>query len=135
MVGENAVKMMTVGGGSSSLKVKNEVSPLEGIQERFADAEVVYERGYVGDTGGQFDGVRTGQDLSESRPAEKLIADAVAAARAADIVIFIGGLNKSDHQDSEGNDRESYDLPYSQNAVIEALDGKVGLMALCSNQR
>ncbi len=63
----------------------------------------------------------TGQDLSESRSAEKLISDAVAAAKDADYVIFIGGLNKSDHQDSEGNDRESYDLPYSQNAVIEAL--------------
>ena len=33
VVGENAIKMMTVGGGSSSLKVKHVVSPLEGIQE------------------------------------------------------------------------------------------------------
>lgn len=82
---------------------------------------MVYERGYVGDASGQFDGVTTGQDLSESRSAEKLISDVVAAAKDADYVIFIGGLNKSDHQDSEGNDRESYDLPYSQNAVIEAL--------------
>ena len=121
VVGENAVKMMTVGGGSSSLKVKYEISPLEGIRERFADAEVVYERGYVGDTGGQFDGVTTGQDLSETRTAEKLIADAVAAAKDADYVIFVGGLNKSEGQDCEGADRETYELPYSQNAVIEAL--------------
>lgn len=121
VVGENAVKMMTVGGGSSSLKVKNEVSPLEGIKERFADSEVIYERGYIGDPGGQFDGVTTGQDLSETRSAEKLIEDAVAAAKGADCVIFIGGLNKSDHQDCEGADRESYELPYAQNDVIEAL--------------
>ncbi len=121
VVGENAVKMMTVGGGSSSLKVKYEISPLDGIRERFADAEVVYERGYVGDTGGQFDGVTTGQDLSETRTAEKLIADAVAAAKDADYVIFVGGLNKSEGQDCEGADRESYELPYSQNTVIEAL--------------
>lgn len=121
VVGENAVKMMTVGGGSSSLKVKNEVSPLEGIKERFADSEVIYERGYIGDPGGQFDGVTTGQDLSETRSAERLIEDAVAAAKGADCVIFIGGLNKSDHQDCEGADRESYELPYAQNDVIEAL--------------
>ena len=121
VVGENAVKMMTVGGGSSSLKVKNEVSPLEGIRERFADSEVVYERGYVGDASGQFDGVTTGQDLSENRSAAELIEDAVAAAKTADYVIFVGGLNKSKHQDSEGDDRQSYELPYAQNDVIEAL--------------
>ena len=121
VVGENAVKMMTVGGGSSSLKVKNEVSPLEGIRERFADSEVVYERGYVGDASGQFDGVTTGQDLSETRSAAELIEDAVAAAKTADYVIFVGGLNKSKHQDSEGDDRQSYELPYAQNDVIEAL--------------
>ncbi len=121
VVGENAVKMMTVGGGSSSLKVKNEVSPLDGIRERFTGSEVIYERGYVGDTGGQYNGVTTGQDLSESRTAERLIADAVAAAKRADYVVFIGGLNKSAHQDAESSDRESYGLPYSQDAVIEAL--------------
>ena len=121
VVGENAVKMMTVGGGSSSLKVKDEVSPLEGIRERFSDSEVVYERGYVGDASGQFDGVTTGQDLSETRSAARLIEDAVAAAKDADYVIFVGGLNKSEHQDCEGADRESYELPYAQNDVIEAL--------------
>ena len=31
VVGENAIKMMTVGGGSSSLKVQRELSPLDGI--------------------------------------------------------------------------------------------------------
>ena len=33
VVGENAIKMMTVGGGSSSLKVQREISPLDGIRE------------------------------------------------------------------------------------------------------
>ena len=121
VVGENAVKMMTVGGGSSSLKVKNEVSPLDGIRERFSGSEVVYERGYVGDITGKYNGVTTGQDLSETRSAAKLIEDAVAAAKTADYVIFVGGLNKSDHQDCEGADRQSYELPYAQNDVIEAL--------------
>ncbi|MBP5218583.1 MAG: glycoside hydrolase family 3 C-terminal domain-containing protein [Bacteroidales bacterium] len=121
VVGENAVKMMTVGGGSSSLKVKKEYSPLEGIRERFSNAEIVYERGYVGDVSGQFDGVSTGQDLDETRSAAQLIADAVAAAGEADCVIFIGGLNKSTFQDAEGADRQSYELPYGQDAVIEAL--------------
>ncbi len=121
VVGENAVKMMTVGGGSSSLKAKLEVSPLDGIKARYPEAEVVWERGYVGDTGGEYNGVSTGQDLRESRSAETLIADAVKAAEGADYVIFVGGLNKADRQDSEGLDRVQYGLPYGQDAVIEAL--------------
>ena len=122
VVGENAIKMMTVGGGSSSLKVQREISPLEGIAERFGDvAEVVYERGYVGDVTGEYNGVTTGQDLSESRSAEELIADAVAEAEDADYVIFIGGLNKSCYQDCEDSDRSGLGLPYGQDAVIEAL--------------
>lgn len=122
VVGENAIKMMTVGGGSSSLKVKYEVSPLDGIRSHYGDrAEVIYARGYVGDVTGDYNGVVTGQDLSESRTAEELIAEAVELAKGADHVIFIGGLNKSEKQDCEGADREDITLSYGQDAVIEAL--------------
>lgn len=123
VVGENAVKMMTIGGGSSSLKVQHEISPLDGLREALAakGVNVAYERGYVGDTNGSYNGVTSGQDLSESRSADQLIADAVAQARKADYVIFFGGLNKSDYQDCEGHDRKDYALPYGQDRVIEAL--------------
>ncbi len=121
VVGENAVKMMTVGGGSSSLKAKLEVSPLDGIKARWPEAEVIWERGYVGDIGTDYNGVSTGQDLREGRSASALVADAVKAVEGADYVIFIGGLNKADNQDAEGLDRLQYGLPYNQDAVIEAL--------------
>ncbi len=123
VVGENAVKMMTVGGGSSSLKVQREVSPLDGLRRALATKgiSVEWERGYVGDTNGSYNGVSSGQDLGETRPADRLIADAVAKARKVDYVIFIGGLNKSDYQDCEGHDRREYGLPYGQDRVVEAL--------------
>ncbi|MDE5795717.1 MAG: glycoside hydrolase family 3 C-terminal domain-containing protein, partial [Muribaculaceae bacterium] len=123
VVGENAIKMMTVGGGSSSLKVQRETLPLQGIEEYAAThgINVTYERGYVGDVTGEYNGVTTGQDLSESRSASQLIEDAVKKAKEADAVIFVGGLNKSDHQDAEGCDRTDFSLPYGQNEVIEAL--------------
>ena len=38
VIGENATKMMTLGGGSSELKVRHEVSPLEGLKERYPNA-------------------------------------------------------------------------------------------------
>ncbi|RHU25638.1 glycosyl hydrolase [Parabacteroides sp. TM07-1AC] len=122
VIGENAVKMMTVGGGSSSLKVKYELSPLDGIRRRVGDkAEVVYARGYVGDPSGEYNGVKSGQDLEDSRSPEELIAEAVAVAREADYVIFIGGLNKSAHQDCEDADRKELGLSYGQDQVIAAL--------------
>jgi len=121
VVGENAIKMMTVGGGSSSLKVQHEILPLDGIIKRFADAEVDFARGYVGDTIQSYNGVTVGRSLYETRSATELTAEAVEKARKADVVIFFGGLNKSSHQDSEGHDRLSYDLPYGQDQLIEAL--------------
>ena len=121
VVGENAIKMMTVGGGSSSLKVQKEILPLDGIKARFADAEVDYARGYVGDTVQSYNGVTVGRSLYELRSAEALTAEAVAKAKNADVVIFIGGLNKSDYQDCEGHDRKAYGLPYGQNQLVEAL--------------
>jgi beta-glucosidase len=122
VVGENAIKAMTVGGGSSSLKAKYEISPLEGIKKRIgSSASVTYARGYVGDIGGEYNGVVTGQDLSDSRTAEELIKEAVDFAKVSDLVIFIGGLNKSDHQDSESFDRKGLELPYGQDEVIAQL--------------
>ena len=121
VVGENAIKMMTVGGGSSSLKAQHEILPLDGIIERFADAEVDYARGYVGDTIQNYNGVTVGRSLYETRSAAELTAEAVEKAHKADVVIFFGGLNKSSYQDSEGHDRLSYDLPYGQDQLIEAL--------------
>ncbi|MGI6242309.1 MAG: glycoside hydrolase family 3 C-terminal domain-containing protein [Prevotella sp.] len=122
VVGENAIKMMTVGGGSSSLKVQREISPLDGLKERLGNSmQISYERGYVGDTTGAYNGVTTGQDLSESRSEQQLIDDAVAKAKEADYVVVFGGLNKSDYQDCEGHDRKSYELPYAQDRLVEAL--------------
>ena len=122
VIGENAVKMMTVGGGSSSLKVHHECTPLEGIRAAVGNrVKVLYERGYVGDVTTSYNGVDSGQDLADSRTSGQLLADAVAAARQADAVLFVGGLNKSDYQDCEGADRREYGLPYGQDAVIEAL--------------
>lgn len=122
VVGENAVKMMTVGGGSSSLKVQRELSPLDGIRQRVGNqAEVVYARGYVGDATGEYNGVVTGQNLKDDRSPEELIAEAVKVAQDADYVIFIGGLNKSAGQDCEDSDRKELGLSYGQDAVISAL--------------
>lgn len=42
-------------------------------------------------------------------------------AKDADLIVFIGGLNKNWKQDCEDGDRESYDLSYGQNELIAEL--------------
>ena len=125
VVGENAIKPMTVGGGSSSLKVQREISPLEGLRRIFIrespDCKLDFARGYVGDTTSFYNNVKMNVDLTEYRQPQELIAEAVEKARQADYVVVFGGLNKSSHQDCEGFDREEYGLPYGQNELIEAL--------------
>lgn len=102
VVGENAVRAMTQGGGSSSLKTRYEISPLDGLRNALPEAEIRYEPGY-----------------SSSGEADERAA--LEAAAEADVVIFFGGLNKERRQDAESYDREGYELPYAQNELIEAL--------------
>ena len=107
VVGENAQKMLTLGGGSSELKVKYEISPLQGIENYFSPAsQVTYAEGYS-------------SVPTQNRHA--LLLEAVDAARKADVVIFVGGLNKNENQDCEGADRRSLNLPYGQDELIGEL--------------
>lgn len=133
VIGENALKMMTMGGGSSELKAQREVSPLKGIKERAAKdgIEVVYARGYVGSTSHKPGQVIEGVSMDDSRGSSQLLAEAIAVAKSADLVIFVGGLNKDPKQDCEGDDRASMDLPYGQDELISQLANANANMVLC----
>ena len=122
VIGENALKRMTIGGGAASLKVQHEISILQGIKERAGDdVEVIYARGYVGSPTTYQDGILVGAELIDGRSADELTAEAIHVAASADVVIFVGGMNKDGGQDCEGFDRPSIDLLYGQNELINAL--------------
>ena len=106
VVGENAEKRMSIGGGSSELKPDKEISPLLGIQKEFSNAVIKYARGYSSDA---------------SKNNDKLRKEALSIVKDVDVVLFIGGLNKNRHQDSEAADRESYLLPYNQPELIKEI--------------
>ena len=106
VIGENAEKSMSVGGGSSELKADKEISPLLGIKKEFKNSVVKYAKGYSSN--------------SNDNP-DKLKKEALSIAKHADIVLFIGGLNKNSFQDSEANDRKSFELPYDQPKLISEL--------------
>ena len=122
VVGENAIKRLTIGGGSSSLKGKKEVSPLEGIRLRAGkNIKVDFVQGYESPMQKEQDLKGAKEPVKKEIDAVALRREAVKAAKDADLVLFIGGLNKNEYQDCEGVDRESLSLPYEQDALISAL--------------
>ena len=128
VIGQNAVLTTAAGGIGAGVKTLYEISPLEGIQKRAAEAgvEVVYAPGYKNYVmrmawgrapQGPADPLVANSPADPADPA--LLAEAVALAKEADMVIFFGGTNKS--IETEGSDRKNIDLPCGQNDVIKAL--------------
>lgn len=117
VVGDNAVRMLNEGGGSSELKVKDMISPLDGLRALYGD-RVKYAKGYA--AGRPMYGQA---DVIPQNVVDSLRAEAVTMAKEADLVILVGGLNKNHFQDCEGGDRLEYGLPFGQNELIEALLG------------
>ncbi len=115
VVGDNAVRRLTDGGGSSELKPKDYVSPLSALQAVYGD-RVKYAPGYsCGRT------LYEAEDIVPAEVQDSLRNEAVEMAKDADVVIYIGGLNKNSWQDCESTDRREYELPFGQNELISEL--------------
>lgn len=115
VVGENATRSLTQGGGSSELKTLRDVSPLDALRALYGD-KIDYAQGYSSGRA-LYDHV----DPVTPELLAQLKAEALEKAKAADLIIFIGGLNKNNKQDCENSDRESYDLSFGQNGLIGEL--------------
>lgn len=104
VIGENATRLQTYGGDSSRVKAFYEISPLAGILNRIGtNVNVTYSEGY-----------RKGGDAA-------LAERAVAAAKAADVVIYVGGINHDLGYDSEGGDKKGLEMPYGQVELLQKL--------------
>ena len=112
VVGDNATRKFSMGGGSSELKVQHETSVLEAMKAKYGD-KVSYVKGYQAGRAIYVRIEQVPQSVTDS-----LRVEAVAAAKDADLIVFVGGLNKNHRQDCEEGDRESYDLPFGQNELL-----------------
>lgn len=159
VIGANAAKLHSNGGGSAEIKALYEICPLAGLKMYLGgNTEVTYVKGYyvpeeakteenwqatsldeaedlaVGqavriDEAGEHERHRRGEEerlaKMEKEKAEvhqkneKLFAEAVEAAKNADAVIFVGGMNHV--IECEGYDRSDMKLPYEQDMLIEEL--------------
>ena len=101
VIGENAVRLQSHGGESSGLKAFYEITPLQGIVNRAGpNVNLIFSEGYR---------KNGGADLSRR---------AIAAAKSADVVIYVGGLNHDSGFDCEGTDRANMKLPWGQDELI-----------------
>ena len=159
VIGQNAAKIHSDGGGSAEIKSLYEICPLMGLKMYLGgNVQVEYVKGYyvpekpktfeqnwqatslddlkdtnvgqaVRDEAHEHENHRKGEEERlaklEKEKVEiheknrQLFAQAVEAAKDADAVIFVGGLNHD--FDSEGFDRSDMKLPYEQDLLIEEL--------------
>lgn len=115
VVGENATRSLTKGGGSSELKTLRDISPLQALRELYGD-RIDYAQGYIS-------GRALYDQVDKVNPADqtRLRAEALEKAKKADLIIYVGGLNKNTKQDCEDSDRDGYDLSFGQNELISDL--------------
>ncbi|MFA9377590.1 MAG: beta-glucosidase [Lachnotalea sp.] len=133
VIGDNAEKIHSCGGGSAEIKALYEISPLMGLKKILGgNTEITYVRGYYvepkkedSDANWQENSL---EDIVYTKLAENMeedtnvkrqqyLEEAVTLAKEADEVIIIGGLNHD--YDSEGLDRIDMKLPYDQDTLIE----------------
>lgn len=117
VIGDNATLKLSHGGGSTIIKARYEVTPLEGIRAMAGSScTVTYAQGY------QHHG-RDKQRYDKALDAidRKLFDEALSLAQKSDVVIFIGGYNHDYKLDAEGGDKDNIFLPYKQDELIIAL--------------
>ena len=143
VIGRNAEFQHAGGGGSAEIKALYEISPLMGIKTYLGgNADVVYAPGYfipgkkedVNEANWQETSLERqisrrdfmGETEEQQKQREEvmtarkqLMEEAIALAKTADEVIFVGGLNHD--YDVEGWDRDNMKLPYAQDELLEAL--------------
>ncbi len=116
VIGENAVTKMALGGVGAGVKTRCEITPLEGLQTLLDNqVKLTYAPGYK-----SYDRQSRNKHLNPIQPADReLMAEAVEAAKNADLVIFFAGDNRE--VETEGSDRKSITLPSGQDELAAAL--------------
>ncbi|MBS1741430.1 MAG: glycoside hydrolase family 3 C-terminal domain-containing protein [Bacteroidetes bacterium] len=116
VIGFNAERKQSMGGGSSQIRAFYEITPLEGIKNIAGNKiKINYAPGYKIERGAKAD--------------EAMIAQAVAAAKKSDVVVFVGGWTHGfkynvwtdNAYDAEDYDKPDMNMPFGQDELIKAV--------------
>lgn len=127
VIGANATQIMGSGGMGAGVKTLYEVTPLEGLKNRIGDkAEIIFAKGYESVTFSFADMFRkkTPEEIEKQAQekqviAEKLTKEALEIVAKANLVVFVGGDNRS--VETEGSDRKNIFLPSGQDELIRKI--------------
>ena len=125
VIGRHATASTAAGGMGAGVKTPYEITPLLGLQNRSNGRfEISYApayKNYAGMFGRMMGGANAGDIAAtiNEAPDAKMLAEAVALAKEADLVIFVAGTGKN--VETEGSDRQNIMLPVGQDEVIKAL--------------
>ena len=116
VIGANATRENAGGGGSAQLKAKYEITPLQGLKNELgSQVAITYAPGYT---------------IARDQKADPaLIAEAVAAAKAAEVAIIVGGsFHGYDYRkwgdnayDAEAVDKPDMLMPFGQDELVQAV--------------
>ncbi|TKB96898.1 glycoside hydrolase family 3 C-terminal domain-containing protein [Pedobacter cryophilus] len=116
VIGENATQENAMGGGSSQVKAKYEITPLQGLKNLLGTStEITYARGYR---------IQRNQNADA-----QLIEEAVNAAKKADVaIVYCGWTHGYDYSkwndnafDAEAVDKPNLTMPFEQDELIKAV--------------
>lgn len=120
VIGDNATMTMAQGGVGAGVKTLYEITPLAGLQKALegTGVEIRYARGYASQPQ-RWGPAPKVDEKAEAKKAKALSDEALAAAKDADLVLFIGGDNRI--VETEGSDRQTIQLPFQQDQLLTDL--------------
>ena len=122
VIGGNATAKFCHDGGSANIKPPFEVTALEGISNYVAGrAKIIYAAGYYPARNWGAPGQKPDETTASEADSSRLADQAVAVAASADVVIYVGGLNRKIGFDSEGGDRRDIKLPAGQDKLLKKI--------------
>lgn len=115
VIGANATRKNSMGGGSSQVKALYEITPLQGLKNQAANVVYNYAPGYE---------IKRGAVTTP-----EMIQQAVEAAKKSDVAVIVGGFTHgydyavwSDNAyDAEDTDKPNMKLPFGQDELIKAV--------------
>jgi len=127
VIGANAMQIMATGGLGAGVKTLYEITPLEGLKNRIGDkAEIIFAKGYESSAQGGSNRFRRStpeelekEKINKEQEAQKLTNEALELAKKANIILFIGGDNRT--IETEGTDRKDIFLPFGQDELIRKI--------------
>jgi beta-glucosidase len=115
LIGANAIRENAMGGGSSQVLPRYEITPFVGLRNLIKDtSNIVFSAGY------------SISKQTDNKLNDLLVKEAVAAAKKADVAIVVGGWTHGfdysiwadNKYDAEGQDKPDMKMPFNQDSLI-----------------